>query len=54
MLGHGWQSHWARVHRRLGDVRAVYAGREGGTDDARDQDYEEYASQQRVGAVVHS
>ena len=27
---------WARVHRRLDDVRAVYAGREGGTDAAVD------------------
>jgi hypothetical protein len=36
VLGQGWQSHWARVHRRLGDVRAVYAGRQGGTDDAVD------------------
>jgi hypothetical protein len=27
---------WARVHRRLNDVRAVYAGREGGTDAAVD------------------
>jgi hypothetical protein len=27
---------WARVRRRLDDVRAVYAGREGGTDTAAD------------------
>lgn len=36
VLGHGWQMQWARVHRRLDDVRAVYAGREGGTDAAVD------------------
>lgn len=36
MLGHGWQTQWARVQRRLDDVRAVYAGREGGTDAAVD------------------
>jgi hypothetical protein len=36
MLGQGWQSQWARVHRRLDDVRAVYAGRSGGTDAAID------------------
>jgi hypothetical protein len=34
--GHGWQTQWARVQRRLVDVRAVYAGREGGTDAAVD------------------
>jgi hypothetical protein len=36
VLGRGWQSQWARVHRRLNDVRSVYAGRPGGTDDAID------------------
>jgi hypothetical protein len=36
MLGQGWRSQWARVERRLEDVRAVYSGREGGTDDAVD------------------
>jgi len=36
VLGQGWQSQWARVHRRLNDVRAVYAGAPGGTDDAID------------------
>jgi hypothetical protein len=36
MLGQGWQAQWARVHRRLDDVRAVYAGRPGGTDAAVD------------------
>jgi hypothetical protein len=36
MLGHGWQMQWARVHRRLNDVRAVYQGRPGGTDTAVD------------------
>jgi hypothetical protein len=36
MLGQGWQMQWARVQRRLDDVRAVYAGREGGTDAAVD------------------
>jgi hypothetical protein len=36
MLGQGWQSQWARVHRRLDDVRAVYTGRPGSTDDAID------------------
>jgi hypothetical protein len=36
MLGHGWKAQWSRVLRRLDDVRAVYAGREGGTDNAVD------------------
>ena len=36
MLGQGWQAQWARVHRRLDDVRAVYTGRPGGTDAAVD------------------
>jgi hypothetical protein len=36
MLGYGWQMQWARVRRRLDDVRAVYARREGGTDAAVD------------------
>jgi hypothetical protein len=36
VLGHGWQMQWARVCRRLDDVRAVYAGRAGGTDAAVD------------------
>jgi hypothetical protein len=36
MLGHGWQMQWARVQRRLDDVRAVYTGRAGGTDAAVD------------------
>ena len=36
MLGQGWQFQWRRVHRRLNDVRAVYTGREGGTEDALD------------------
>lgn len=36
MLGHGWKMQWDRVLRRLDDVRAVYAGREGGTDSAID------------------
>ena len=36
MLGHGWKGQWARVHRRLTDVRAVYQGRPGGTDAAVD------------------
>ena len=36
VLGQGWQSQWARVQRRLNDVRSVYAGRPGGTDDAID------------------
>ncbi len=36
MLGQGWQFQWRRVHRRLDDVRAVYTGREGGTEDALD------------------
>lgn len=36
VLGKGWQSQWARVHRRLDDVRAVYVGAPGGTDDAID------------------
>lgn len=36
MLGQGWQSQWTRVHSRLDDVRAVYTGREGGTEGALD------------------
>ncbi len=37
MLGRGWQGHWARVERRLEDVRDVYAGTpSGGTDAALD------------------
>lgn len=36
MLGPGWQFQWTRVHWRLDDVRAVYTGREGGTDGALD------------------
>ena len=36
MLGQGWQSQWARVQNRLNEVRAVYAGRAGGTDTALD------------------
>ena len=36
VLGQGWQTQWARVHRRLNDVRVVYSGRAGGTDDAMD------------------
>jgi hypothetical protein len=36
MLGQGWQWQWARVQRRLEDVREVYAGRPGSTDDAID------------------
>jgi hypothetical protein len=36
VLGQGWQSQWARVHRRLDGVRAVYAGAPGGTDVAID------------------
>jgi hypothetical protein len=35
-LGQGWQFQWTRVHWRLDDVRAVYTGREGGTDGALD------------------
>lgn len=36
MIGGNWQTQWARVRRRLGDVQAVYAGRPGGTDVALD------------------
>lgn len=36
MLGQGWRSQWARVQRRLDDVRAVYTGQAGGTDAAID------------------
>lgn len=36
MLGQDWRSQWARVSRRLNDVRAVYAGAPGGTDVAID------------------
>jgi hypothetical protein len=36
VLGQGWQSQWARVHRRLADVRVVYTGQPGSTDDAVD------------------
>jgi hypothetical protein len=37
MLGQGWEWQWGRVGRRLEDVRAVYAGTPGGTDDALDK-----------------
>ncbi|WP_405717273.1 hypothetical protein OG607_00500 [Streptomyces sp. NBC_01537] len=37
MLGQGWESQWARVGRRLEDVRAVYQGAPGGTDVAVDR-----------------
>jgi hypothetical protein len=36
MLGHGWEWQWTRVQNRLKEVRAVYSGREGGTDAALD------------------
>jgi hypothetical protein len=36
MLGQGWQSQWRRVQTGLKQVQAVYAGRDGGTDDALD------------------
>ncbi len=36
MLGQGWQFQWTRIQNRLNDVRAVYAGRAGGTDAALD------------------
>jgi hypothetical protein len=36
VLGQSWQMQWARVHRRFDDVRAVYAGRPGGTPAAVD------------------
>ena len=36
MLGQGWQSQWTRVQNRLNEVRAVYAGRAGGTEAALD------------------
>jgi hypothetical protein len=36
VLGQGWQTQWARVHRRLDDVRAVYTSRPGGTPAAVD------------------
>lgn len=36
MLGQGWQSQWRRVRTGLKQVHAVYAGRNGGTDDALD------------------
>jgi hypothetical protein len=36
VLGRGWEWQWDRVLWRLEDVRAVYAGREGGTDSAVD------------------
>lgn len=34
--GRGWQFQWTRVQWRLDDVRAVYTGREGGTESALD------------------
>lgn len=34
--GRGWQFQWTRVHWRLDGVRAVYTGREGGTEGALD------------------
>lgn len=37
MLGQGWQYQWARVGRRLDDVRGVYEGSPGGTDVAIDR-----------------
>ncbi|MFD4337903.1 hypothetical protein ACFWPP_12030 [Streptomyces anulatus] len=37
MLGQGWGSQWARVQRRLKDVRAVYTGIPGGIDEAVDR-----------------
>ena len=36
MLGQSWRSQWTRVQNRLNDVRAVYAGRAGGTEAALD------------------
>jgi hypothetical protein len=36
MLGQGWQSQWMRVQDRLKQVRAVYDGSGGSTDDALD------------------
>jgi hypothetical protein len=36
MLGQGWQWQWTRVQNHLVEVRAVYAGRVGGTDAALD------------------
>ena len=36
MLGQRWRSQWTRVQNRLNDVRAVYAGRAGGTEAAQD------------------
>ncbi|OUC76534.1 hypothetical protein, partial [Streptomyces swartbergensis] len=37
MIGHGWQSQWKRVGRRLEEVRTVYTGAPGGTDAALDR-----------------
>ena len=34
--GRGWQFQWTRVYWRLDGVRAVYTGREGGTEGALD------------------
>jgi hypothetical protein len=34
--GRGWQFQWTRVQWRLDGVRAVYTGREGGTESALD------------------
>jgi hypothetical protein len=34
--GRGWQFQWTRVHWRLDGLRAVYTGREGGTESALD------------------
>ena len=36
MLGQGWQWQWTRTQNHLKAVRAVYSGRDGGTDDALD------------------
>jgi hypothetical protein len=34
--GRGWQWQWQRVQMHLKEIRAVYSGRDGGTDDALD------------------
>ncbi|QOD05658.1 hypothetical protein [Pseudarthrobacter sp. BIM B-2242] len=36
MLGQGWKSQWRRVKKGLQEVETVYAGRDGGSEEALD------------------
>ena len=36
MLGQGWESQWRRVKKGLQEVETVYAGRDGGSEEALD------------------